>query len=200
LQVHQQGIIITTSDFSKGARAEATASNKTHIGLIDGEELVGLLVKHKIGVQEKNLPVLSLDDGWWGELAGQTAAVEPGPAPEQPPAQGAKARKGGADGKPASFRLFDKVYPLATWRGLLLQVCSDLAQRRDDFAEVAVTVHGRSRQYIAPAPTGMIDPLPIPGTGLWLEANQSRRSALQVVALLLQAFELPQGTFRLSGR
>lgn len=68
LQVHQQGIIITTSDFSKGARAEALAANKTHIGLINGEELVDLLVKHKVGVREKNLPVLSLDEDWWGEL------------------------------------------------------------------------------------------------------------------------------------
>ena len=70
LQVHQQGIIITTSDFSKGAQAEALAPNKTHIGLINGEELVGLLVRHKVGVREKPLPVLSLDQEYWGELIG----------------------------------------------------------------------------------------------------------------------------------
>lgn len=55
LQVHQQGIIITTSDFSKSARAEAEAPNKTRIGLINGAELIDLLVKHQVGVVKRPL-------------------------------------------------------------------------------------------------------------------------------------------------
>ena len=58
LQVHQQGIIITTSDYSKGARKEAAAPNKTRIGLINGDELIELLIKHRVGVQEKTLKVV----------------------------------------------------------------------------------------------------------------------------------------------
>ena len=68
LQVHQQGIIITTSDFSKGARAEATAPGKSRIGLINGDELLDLLFKHKVGVQERTLIVMSVDEDWWGDL------------------------------------------------------------------------------------------------------------------------------------
>ncbi|MCB9150898.1 MAG: restriction endonuclease [Caldilineaceae bacterium] len=73
LQVHQQGIIITTSGFSKGAQAEATALNKTRIGLINGAELLELLIKHRVGVTEKTLRVIGLDDEWWGELLGEEA-------------------------------------------------------------------------------------------------------------------------------
>jgi len=79
LQVHQQGIIITTSDFSSGARSEASAPNKTRIGLINGAELLDLLIKHKVGVIEKSLKVTSLDDEWWGELLATKALPEDDP-------------------------------------------------------------------------------------------------------------------------
>ena len=115
LQVHQQGIIITTSDFSKGAQAEALAPNKTHIGLINGKELVGLLVRHKVGVREKPLPVLSLDQEYWGELVGQVgeapAAVgqnAPAPEPAAPPQPKAE------PAKPTGFTLLGQHYPAPT--------------------------------------------------------------------------------------
>ena len=71
LQVHQHGIIITTSDFSK-PREEADAPGKTHIGLINGKELVGLLIQHKVGVAvaKRTLEITSLDEEYWGVLAG----------------------------------------------------------------------------------------------------------------------------------
>ena len=43
LRVHEQGIIITTSSFSSGARREAQESGKTRISLIDGKHLLNLL-------------------------------------------------------------------------------------------------------------------------------------------------------------
>ena len=76
LQVHQQGIIITTSDYSKGACKEAAAANKTRIGLINGDELIELLIKHEVGVQEKTLRVVGLDDDWWGELLATADAMD----------------------------------------------------------------------------------------------------------------------------
>ncbi len=68
LTTHEQGIIITTSDFSKGARAEAVAIGKTPISLVNGEDLLQLLVKHNIGVTKESHTVLSIDEEWWGEL------------------------------------------------------------------------------------------------------------------------------------
>ncbi len=190
LQVHQQGIIITTSDFSKGARKEASAPNKTRIGLINGKELLYLLVKHRVGVVEKTLKVISLDDEWWGELldVGETEpAVEPAPTPPAPDPAADPLQTGV---KPTSFILLGQSYAVSSWKELLLMACAVLAERHgDDFAPKAFTIKGRKRQYIAPTPDGMINPARIPETDLWVEANQSAKSAVQLVEKLLAAFD-----------
>jgi restriction system protein len=51
LGTHDQGLIITTSDFSSGARAEAERVNAVPVALMNGEQLVRLLVEHEIGVR-----------------------------------------------------------------------------------------------------------------------------------------------------
>ena len=84
LVVHEQGIIIiTTSGFSKGAQAEAVGAGKTRISLIDGEELLGLLIQHGIGVTQEQHTVLALDDEWWGEVAGEAVSPPEPAAPAQ---------------------------------------------------------------------------------------------------------------------
>ena len=50
LNTHEQGLIITTSDFGKGARKEAAQADKTPIALMNGNQLVQLLMEHGIGV------------------------------------------------------------------------------------------------------------------------------------------------------
>jgi hypothetical protein len=70
LVVHEQGIIITTSAFSKGAQAEAVEPGKTRISLIGCEQLLELLIQYGIGVTEELHTVLALDEEWWGEVAG----------------------------------------------------------------------------------------------------------------------------------
>ena len=74
LTVHQQGIFITTSKFSKGAMAEAEAPGKVPVSLIDGDKLVELLIEHEIGVVTERHTVYSLDEEWWGEVAGEGQA------------------------------------------------------------------------------------------------------------------------------
>jgi restriction system protein len=51
LKPHQQGLIITTSDFGKGARDEAARDDKPLIWLINGQELVKLLIANDIGAR-----------------------------------------------------------------------------------------------------------------------------------------------------
>jgi restriction endonuclease Mrr len=68
LKVHEQGIVITPSDFTKAARAEAHEPGKTHISLINGEELVDLMIKHKVGAYEEKYAVIYLDEERWQEL------------------------------------------------------------------------------------------------------------------------------------
>jgi restriction system protein len=197
LQVYQQGIIITTSDFSRGAREEAAAAKKTRIGLINGQELLELLIRHKVGVVEKALKVISLDEEWWGELAGP-AAVAPAmaaPEPAPPPVDLPETRDAGhskpraAAKKPASFTFLGQSYPVASWPQLLVTLCQVMAERHpDDFAARVLTVRGPRRQHIASAPDGMINPVPLGVADLWLEANQSATSAQRVAEMILEAF------------
>lgn len=57
---HDQGLIITTSDFGKGARKEASRSDAKPVALISGSELVGLLAEHEIGIRRSRHDLLSL--------------------------------------------------------------------------------------------------------------------------------------------
>ena len=70
LTVHEQGIIITTSKFSKGAIEEAMAPGKVRISLVDSEKLLDLLTVHGVGVTADKYTVYSLDSGWWGDVVG----------------------------------------------------------------------------------------------------------------------------------
>lgn len=75
LTTHEQGIIITTSNFSKGAIQEAKEIGKTPVSLVDGSQVLELLIEHGIGVNKEQHTVYSLDEEWWGELIGST--IEP---------------------------------------------------------------------------------------------------------------------------
>jgi len=84
LKVHEQGIIITTSGFSSGAYKEAQEPGKTHISLIDGEQLLDLLVEHGIGVTQEQHTLLSLDEEWWGDVAPEIKVPAISREPDQP--------------------------------------------------------------------------------------------------------------------
>ena len=62
LGAHEQGLIITTSDFSSGAKTEAVQPNKTPIALINGEQLVLLLMEHGIDVQRSTPDLFDMDE------------------------------------------------------------------------------------------------------------------------------------------
>ncbi len=68
LGAHEQGLIITTSDFSAGAAKEASQSDKTPIALMNGEQLVMLLMEHGIGVHRSTPDLFEIDE----EFAGGT--------------------------------------------------------------------------------------------------------------------------------
>ena len=51
LGAHEQGLIITTSDFSAGARKEAERSDAVPVGLMAGEQLAKLMIENDIGIQ-----------------------------------------------------------------------------------------------------------------------------------------------------
>jgi len=55
LGTHEQGLIITTSDFSLGARKEAIRPDAAPVGLMNGQQLINLLMEHGIGVRKTSL-------------------------------------------------------------------------------------------------------------------------------------------------
>jgi restriction system protein len=75
LGAHDQGLIITTSDFSAGARQEAARADRTPVALMSGDELVALLVEHQIGVRRAPHDLLELQEE--PELSPDDAALEP---------------------------------------------------------------------------------------------------------------------------
>ncbi|MBI5789650.1 MAG: restriction endonuclease [Candidatus Schekmanbacteria bacterium] len=62
ISTHEQGLIITTSDFSPGARAEAARIDKIPVALMNGEQLVMLLVEYNLGVTRCSHDLIELDE------------------------------------------------------------------------------------------------------------------------------------------
>lgn len=70
---NEQGLIITTSDYSSGARAEADRPNAAPVSLMNGKQLVNLLIEHELLVRRtpQVLLRLALEDLEDGTLATQ---------------------------------------------------------------------------------------------------------------------------------
>ena len=62
LGAHEQGLIITTSDFSKGAKAEASRSNAAPVALLNGEKVAELLAEYEIGATIRSYKLFELDE------------------------------------------------------------------------------------------------------------------------------------------
>lgn len=61
LGVHEQGLIITTSDFSVAAIKAANRPKKAPVALMNGETLVGLLLEYNIGVRRITYDLFELE-------------------------------------------------------------------------------------------------------------------------------------------
>ncbi len=59
LGVHDQGLIITTGGFSKGAMEEADKPNAVLVALMSGEQVVNLLIQFGIGVDKTPITILA---------------------------------------------------------------------------------------------------------------------------------------------
>lgn len=63
LGAHEQGLIITTSDFSKGASKEAERSDATPVALMNGRQLVQILIENDIGIERTSYDLIDLTEG-----------------------------------------------------------------------------------------------------------------------------------------
>ncbi len=64
-EVDQRGLVITTSDFTKEGKKEASASNKMPVALVNGDMLLDLLFSHRIGVRRELMPVYEIDTDYF---------------------------------------------------------------------------------------------------------------------------------------
>lgn len=60
LGTHEQGLIITTSGFSAGAKEEAARPDAIPVALMDGDRLVRLLIEQDIGVERHTYDLIEL--------------------------------------------------------------------------------------------------------------------------------------------
>jgi restriction system protein len=61
LGTHEQGMIITTSDFSKGAVIEASRADAIPVALVNGHQLTELLIEHEVLVKRVPYELINLD-------------------------------------------------------------------------------------------------------------------------------------------
>jgi hypothetical protein len=74
----EQGLIITPSNYTHEAKTESQASGKTPITLINGVQLVDLLVQYQVGVKQEGYTVPSIDAEYWSEVLGvEGSAMQP---------------------------------------------------------------------------------------------------------------------------
>jgi len=60
LGTHEHGLIVTTSGFSAGAKAEAMRADAVPVALMNGEQMVALLVENGIGVTKSAYDLIEL--------------------------------------------------------------------------------------------------------------------------------------------
>ncbi len=73
--IDQRGLVITTSGFTKDAVAEAMASNKMPVALVDGEKLVSLLIRNEVGVKKEVLSVYSVNTDYFDNAESEENAT-----------------------------------------------------------------------------------------------------------------------------
>jgi restriction system protein len=69
LGAHEQGLIITTSGFSPGAREESERPDAVPVSLMDGKQLAAVLAEHRIGARATALELIEVDED---DLRGET--------------------------------------------------------------------------------------------------------------------------------
>lgn len=92
--------------------------------------------------------------------------------------------------KPVKYWLFGNEYPVKKyWREVLIGVCEILVKLHgvNEFADMAGTVVGTSRQYVSRSEEGMFNPTPLAGTDLFVETNLGSKEILRIVRAILVA-------------
>lgn len=63
-----KGLVITTGTFTREAVREATRDGASPIDLIDGDDLVEMLKKLRLGVSVKMVEEVQIDHAWFSKI------------------------------------------------------------------------------------------------------------------------------------
>jgi len=89
--------------------------------------------------------------------------------------------------KPTGFSLYGVEYQVDSWRAMLLTALGELALKHGDkFDEIAVQIKTNRRTHIARHPDNLVTPMKIPGSELWVEANQSSSRILWIISKTIE--------------
>lgn len=146
----EQGLIITTSRFTKAAIREAEMPDRAPVALINGELLVELLAENEIGVKRQNRPVLQLDEA---ALAGATGTELEGDGATSPGAGKAPVNMYRSlwplpGGNQAYIAALEKLLPLASDQPTRTEFIRRL-QREFPQVESSTTANGYVRVLVA---------------------------------------------------
>ncbi len=98
---------------------------------------------------------------------------------------------------PVAFWLDGKRHDVRTWRQMLVRLCELVADGAGSVFPVQVTkLRGRKRPYFSSSSADLREPLPIPGTNLFVEGNVSATQAERIAKGTLRAVRNSEGGFR----
>lgn len=87
------------------------------------------------------------------------------------------------------YRLWGVDHQTTTWKDMLGGVAADVYQKHPDEFHRALSLHGRSRQYVATTADGMTQPVAIPNSPYVIETHFGGPQATQMARQLLALFD-----------
>ena len=197
LGAHEQGLIVTTSDFSPGAVTEAARLDATPVALMNGEEFVRLLMQNQIGVRRAPQELFELaetDEPAGGaeeevEPAGKSVA----PTVSKPAAVSLAVLRAGGPGAVTGRKPAVVIFPdgsqaaLDTWQGLAIQMVTWLG-KQSKLPPLPFPRGGAGKRYLLnTTPDHKTEPMAYYATiqvGAQTIYLHTKRSALEFVANL----------------
>ncbi len=163
-------------------------------------------------------PTIRIDDDIWEHLKKNSSFVDtpsdvlrrllsiPKPTPlkpPMPPISGTRhllrADHDYANVPITSYEFEGKSWQVRTYKDVLLNICKTLRSLHgDQFDSVALSLHGKKRNYFSRSDSGMIHPRQVPGHNkdLWVESNLSATSIMGLCQHLVRSFGHDVASFK----
>lgn len=102
--------------------------------------------------------------------------------------------------KPAAFALEGVKYPARQWKIIFTKTCELLNKKNNSLFEsftYDVGMQGTKRSYFAKNTEGMIKPIKIAGTSIFVETNLSANTIRNIIIDMLEKYKIPKNAFQI---